>query len=264
MTGAYYAEGALSVRFYDAVTSIDSSIRGDIDFYAGLLGGPGRQVLEIGCGTGRVAIALALRGHSVLGVDLSEPMLKIARAKSRSLTLPPAAGIGFLHQDMLKLDLPMRFDLVLLPYYTFNHLRTAQQRARCLSVVARHLLDGATAVIHTPAPEHLTARRPERQKTIRLAAGLKPDDPTPRLEVTWRASELFEKEQRLTQVVEYELFSADGLSTARSTEELNLWWFADSELTASARKAGLKLERTLTGFLPEGGHERIYVLRKAA
>ena len=62
-----------------------------------------------------------------------------------------------------------------------------------------------------------------------------------------------EKELRLTQVVEYVLFSKDGSSTARSAEELNLCWFVDAELEASARKAGLDPERTLMSFGPDEG-----------
>ena len=69
------------------------------------------------------------------------------------------------------------------------------------------------AVIHAPAPERMSERRPERKQVFRLAAALKPDDPAPRLEVTWRPSAIAEKDRRLTQVVEYELFSPDGRST---------------------------------------------------
>jgi SAM-dependent methyltransferase len=262
MVSEYYGEGALSVRFYDAVTSIDASIKGDIDFYSGLLSSHRGHVLEIGCGTGRVAFALAARGHSVLGVDLSESMLKVARRKSRNLINASLINIGFLQHDMLKLDLPMRFDLVLLPYYTFNHLRTASLRARCLGVIAKHLLPGAAAVIHAAAPDRMSERRAERKQVFRLAAAVMADDPAPRLEVTWRPSAIAEKDRRLTQVVEYELFSPDGTCIAQSAEELNLWWFADDELEASARKAGLGPERTLSSFGPDEGHERIYVLRK--
>jgi len=54
----------------------DAAIRGDIAFYAAL---GARSYLELGCGTGRVSHALAEMGREVVGLDLSEPMLRIAR-----------------------------------------------------------------------------------------------------------------------------------------------------------------------------------------
>ena len=262
MIGEYYGEGSLSVAFYDAVTSFDSNIKGDIEFYAGLMERGSGRVLEIGCGTGRVAIELAAKGHSVLGVDLSEPMLEVARRKSRSPLRAHLSDLGFLKHDMLKLDLPIQFDLVLLPYYTFNHLATRVLRARCLSVVAKHLLPGACAVIHAVSPEEVSRDRPERKRVVRLAGGLKSDEPARRLDVTWREPVITEREHRLTQVVEYELFSPSGERIAASIEELTLWWFSDFELITSATKVGLDHERTLTGFGPGPGRERIYLLRK--
>ena len=87
-------------------------------------------------------------------------------------------------------------------------------------------------------------------------------EPSARLEVTWRPSNIDERERRLSQVVAYELFAADGAPLCASVERLTLWWFSDFELESSARNAGLQCERTLTGFGSEGGDQRIYMLRK--
>jgi hypothetical protein len=82
--------------------------------------------------------------------------------------------------------------------------------------------------------------------------------------VTWRASIISEKERRLTQLIEYELFSPENVSTAHSVEELTLYWFNDAELGVYAKNAGLKIDQTLTSFGPEAGRQRIYVLRRPA
>jgi hypothetical protein len=177
--------------------------------------------------------------------------------------IPAQLGnVTFLRSDMLKLDLSRRFDLVVLPYYTFNHLSSEALRAQCLSVVAKHLAGGALAVIHAAAPARMSERRPERKQVFRLGNPERPEAPAPRLEVTWRPSNIVDEEQRLTQVVDYQLFAADGATAARSTEELNLWWFGDDELASSATRSGLELERTLTSFMSGEGHERIYILLK--
>jgi SAM-dependent methyltransferase len=258
MVSEYYSENALSVRFYDAVTSIDPSVRGDVDvsFYANCLHSPDQQVLELGCGTGRVAVALAARGHSVTGIDNSEPMLKCARMKWRKLAPAQLNKVQFLKYDMLTLDLPVRFDLILVPYYTFNHLKRRSLRARCLATIARHLLPGARAIIHAASPERLREPRSTRKHVFRL------NEHGAHVEVTWRPTNIDEQQRRLTQIVAYELFAAGGTVVATSVERLTLWWFNDREVEISAQKAGLEHERTLTSFGSERGHERIYILRK--
>ncbi|MCT7660085.1 class I SAM-dependent DNA methyltransferase [Mycobacterium deserti] len=63
------------------------SIHGEADLVASLLGASGgTRVLDAGCGTGRVAIELAARGFSVIGMDLDAQMLSAARAKAPQLT----------------------------------------------------------------------------------------------------------------------------------------------------------------------------------
>jgi SAM-dependent methyltransferase len=258
MVSEYYSENALSVRFYDAVTSIDPSVRGDADinFYANCLHSPDQQVLELGCGTGRVAVALAARGHSVTGIDNSEPMLKCARMKSQKLATTQLNNIKFLKHDMATLDLPVRFDLIIVPYYTFNHLKRRSLRARCLTTIANHLLPGARAIVHAASPERLREPRTTRKHVFRT------NEQGARLEVTWRPANIDEQQRRLTQIVAYELFAAGGTLVAASIERLTLWWFSDRELEISAQKAGLEHDRTLSSFGSDEGHERIYLLRK--
>ncbi|HET6970726.1 MAG TPA: class I SAM-dependent methyltransferase, partial [Phenylobacterium sp.] len=60
-TRAYYGEGSLSAAFYDVVTAADGRLRGDDALYAALAPAGG-QVLELGCGTGRLTADLAARG----------------------------------------------------------------------------------------------------------------------------------------------------------------------------------------------------------
>jgi ubiquinone/menaquinone biosynthesis C-methylase UbiE len=86
MVKEYYTDDTLSVRFYDAITSVDPHIRGDVDFYAAYLRSPGERVLELGCGTGRVAIALAA-GDRVRAACRGRRSSCVVRRASESLVV---------------------------------------------------------------------------------------------------------------------------------------------------------------------------------
>jgi len=66
---------------------------------------PHSRILDAGCGTGRVAIELARRGHDCVGVDMSDSMLSVARER--------APELEWHRQDLAALGLAGRFDLVL-------------------------------------------------------------------------------------------------------------------------------------------------------
>jgi SAM-dependent methyltransferase len=256
---AYYSNDALSVRFYDLITSIDPHIEGDVEFYRSFLHAPPQRMLELGCGTGRVAIAIALGGYKVVGIDCSEAMLARARARCRSLSgLRVRPDASFINGDMTSFDLGQRFELIAVPYYGLNHLKGRLPRMRCLEMITKHLASGYHAVIHASPPEMFLERRGTREMTFRF------NDPLhDRLHVTWHEATVEDTEQAFQQTIEYRLLAKSGAVILSSAEQLRLWWFDDNELLLSARRAGLELERTLTSFREkEEGRSRIYVFRK--
>jgi SAM-dependent methyltransferase len=258
MATEYYGKDTLSVRYYDAITSIDPCVHGDIDFYAACLSSPTQRVLELGCGTGRVSIALATRGHLVVGVDNSESMLLRAQLKRRGMTPSQQRNVQLLTYDMLSLNLPVQFHLILLPFYTFNHIEGRRLRSQALLTISRHLLPEGKAIIHAASPQVLREQRTSRKPGHVFEF----EDNGGRLEVTWSKRIIDERQQKSTSVVEYELFAADGSLLTASVAHLKYWWFSDLELKNLARRAGLELEETLTSFGSEPGRERIYILRK--
>jgi SAM-dependent methyltransferase len=121
----------------------------DIPFYLERLrdqrvSGP---VLELGAGTGRVAIPLAEAGYRITGIDLSEPMLRRARRRRRSLAPDVAARLRFLRRDITTFALEPRFGAALIPFSTLALLPTAEQRAACLERTCVHLEPGAPLYI---------------------------------------------------------------------------------------------------------------------
>ena len=95
------------------------------------------SVLDAGCGTGRVAIELARRGLDVVGTDLDRDMIDLARAKAPELT--------WVHADLSELDLPTRFDVVVLAGNVIPYV-AADRRHRAVAACARHLAPGGRLI----------------------------------------------------------------------------------------------------------------------
>ena len=105
--------------------------------------------LELGAGSGRVALALARAGHDVVGIDSSLPMLARAQAALDPATAPHAR---FVEADMRDFDLGERFDLVFCAGNSFQHLLTTEDQLAALGCVARHLAPGGLYVMQVRAP----------------------------------------------------------------------------------------------------------------
>jgi SAM-dependent methyltransferase len=110
------------------------------------LAGDGRA-LELGVGTGRIAIPLARRGVEVHGIDLSEAMVAKLRAK------PGAEGIGVTIGDFATTKVEGSFSVVYLVFNTIENLTTQDEQVACFENVASHLEPGGSFVIEVTVPD---------------------------------------------------------------------------------------------------------------
>ena len=99
------------------------------------LAGPG-PALELGIGTGRIALPLLELGVEVHGIDASDAMVTRFRAKEGGDRVPVTIG------DFRDFDLGARFRLVYVVFNTFFGLLTQDDQVACFQAVARHLGDG--------------------------------------------------------------------------------------------------------------------------
>jgi SAM-dependent methyltransferase len=119
-------------------------------------GGP---VLDLACGSGRLAIPLAERGFGVIGVDLAPPMIERAKQKAAAA----GAAVRFVHGDARTVRLEERFGLVVMSGNAFQAFLTDGDRDALLETVAAHLADGGLFVfgVRAPVAEHLATNQDE-------------------------------------------------------------------------------------------------------
>jgi SAM-dependent methyltransferase len=115
-----------------------------VDFLADLAGHG--AALELGVGTGRIALPLAQRGIRVHGIDLSEAMVARLRAK------PGAEQIGVTIGDFATTTVEGRFSVAYLVFNTIMNLTTQDGQVACFQNVAGHLEPGGCFVIEVMVP----------------------------------------------------------------------------------------------------------------
>lgn len=125
---AQYGDGC--AEFYDYL--YPTIERGLLDVLSALAGGG--QVLELGLGTGRVAIPLAASGVVVHGIESSGAMLDVFHAKENS------SAVRVIHGDFATARYDTQYRLIFTLTSTFHLLPTLALQASCLAAVAAHLL----------------------------------------------------------------------------------------------------------------------------
>jgi SAM-dependent methyltransferase len=116
-----------------------------VSFLADLAGT--RAALELGIGTGRLALPLSRRGVRVHGIDLSPAMVAQLQTK------PGAADVGVTIGDFATTKVDGRFTLVYLVRNTITNLTTQDEQVECFRNAAAHLEPGGCFVIETYIPE---------------------------------------------------------------------------------------------------------------
>ncbi len=163
----------------------------DIRFYLRQVRRLGGPVLELGCGTGRIALALARAGLEVTGLEISPGMLSLARAKARRAGLPIRWVLG----DMRRLALGREFKAILLPFNGIQHLREDRSLKALLRGVWSHLAPGGRFLmdVDNPRLDRLLESRPrviaryrDRNRWVRVTEAHAYDPGSRINRVTWR------------------------------------------------------------------------------
>ncbi len=139
-----YGDGFADVYddWYAEVTDVEATVGRML-----ALAGPNGRVLELGVGTGRLALPMAAAGLAVVGVDTSTAMLE------RLAERDPGRLIDVVCGDMVA-DLPDGpFDAALVAYNTIFNLPDEQRQLACFAAVAERLRPGGSFVVEAFVPE---------------------------------------------------------------------------------------------------------------
>lgn len=205
-------------HFYDEFFGVAVGPPETVSLLAGLAGdGP---TLELGIGTGRIAIPLAERGVRVCGIDASVKMVAQLHKKAPNLHIPVTIC------DLSEFDLPDRFGLIYVVGNTFFVLQSQEAQVRCFQRVAAHLRPGGKFVLACFVPD---LRRLQSGQSTRVMA-VTPD--IVKIDATMLDPVSQTSTFQLMEVTEKGVRMFPG----------RLRWCWPSELDLMARIAGLSLE----------------------
>ena len=154
--GGIYWDG----RHYDLATAAVmgrglKAFGDDVSFYMRQAEKYGDPILELACGTGRLAIPIAEQGMQVTGLDIAEPMLARARRKAADR----GAAVEWVRADCRDFTLNRRFRLIFLAYNSVGHLHDLESVAACFSCVRRHLTEHGRFILDSLNPRLDTLTR---------------------------------------------------------------------------------------------------------
>ncbi len=218
------------------------------------------MVLDVGCGTGRIAIPIAKQGSNVIGLDFSRKILQIARSKAENEGV--ADRLRFVRGDMKSFSFQERFDLIILPYRTFLFLITVKEQKKTLQNIHEHLTNEGSFVFNVFMPN------------VRLIANYKPRWRLYRETFNEKTNEglkIYETRQYNTidQIIEQKMRAIKYRGIKKSEEKhltLRFRYFHRFELLHLLEKCNFEVQNVFGDFkgneLKKKSKEMIWIVRR--
>jgi SAM-dependent methyltransferase len=225
-------------EFYDPIAYDASAegVPGDVDFFIELAKeahAAGQPVLELACGTGRVAIPIAREGARVVGLDLNKGMLDRAREKSADL-----ANVCWVEGDMRAFALEERFGLVYIPARSFQHLLTVDDQLSCLRCIHQHLAPGGRLALDIFNPDIVAIAQwmTAKQGSVQRHKNSRPDA------IRWETRAYRTARQQVDTTFIDEELSDEGAVMSRIYRDLKLRYTFRYEMEHLLLRSGFEIE----------------------
>ncbi len=147
------------MSLYDAIAGLydpwSRSVTEDVEFYVAQARSSGGPIVELGIGTGRIAVPVALAGIRVIGIDSSAGMLEVCRRKADEAGV--ASLVDLRLGDLRRPPVTERVPLAVSPFRALLHLESDPDRLRALRAVLSLLVPGGRFVfdVFSPAMEDI-------------------------------------------------------------------------------------------------------------
>ena len=247
-------------RFYDRYFV---GSEGDVDFYLAEARDRTGPVLELGTGSGRIAVPLAREGNEVVGLDLDGEMLALARDKLGAEDGATRERVEFVEGDMAELDLGRRFAQVYIPYRTFQHLLTPIDQVRALESIGEHLEEDGLLIFDTFDPLAQFAASGFSSPLCKDTDFIDPE--TGHQIVVWFSRDTDLEAQIFEQELVFEELDEFGLSLGRTFGRLILRWTPRWEMEHLLRGCGFVVEALCGDFVGgayTGSGNQVWIARK--
>ena len=223
--------------FYDRLHNYTSDAEG----FAALLKSCGKDVLELGSGTGRIAIPLAKAGYNVTGIEYEADMIALMEQKEY-----PRENLRAIRADARNFSLGQQFDAVLLSCNFVNLFTDAKDLADVLACCRKHLKPEGRVIIDCSVPdtEYMVRSNGEEEVlTFPTESGSEIRDYfLPRYDL------LNQVEEDTIRLEEWK----DGKLLREARTEEKLTWYYPREIRSLIREAGLRILWESAGLTP--GH----------
>jgi len=220
--------------------------RADIRFYRDVARSRGADsVLDLACGTGRMALPLARDGCRVVGLDMSVPMLARANQRAQRLGRAARARVSFVCGDMRQFALGRRFALAISTFNAFEHLYTRTDFAACLACTRAHLAPGGLLVFDVQNPDLRWLLRDARKRWARTRFR----DPSTNCRVEYTTNHVYDPVSQIVYIkLYYQTLEDDPSQRTLSVVRLAQRKFFPAELEALVAANGFSVERRYGDF----------------
>jgi SAM-dependent methyltransferase len=245
---------------YSVWTDTAASARANLAFYVDAYLAENGPVAELGVGDGRIAVAAAARGGTVIGVDLSSAMLERCRLRAAQAGL--LGRLTLLQADFRTFTLEAPAALISLPYHSIGHLVDLRDKRDAVRHIFSQLRPGGRFIFDDFL---MTPARVATMRQVQLRAAYR--SPTGQDVLLWVTSLIDEKSQSMTVVTWEDVLDADDRLARRQYRRLNLSWLEPSQARSLLEAAGFSIDACLgdfegSPFEEAAADEQIWIARK--
>ena len=225
--------GDLYSQYYDLLYK-DKDYKAEVDYINNLIKKNiknAKTILDMGCGTGKHAELLCDKGYTVLGVDLSKDMLKVANTRRKG----KEDKLNFSYSKIQELNLGKKFDVIISLFHVMSYQNSNNELIKFFEIVKEHLIDDGIFIFDFwYGPAVLTDLPTTRVKRLENQS----------IKITRFAEPVLHAKENIVDV-NYDLFleNKNGGAIIEIKELHKMRYFFDTELEIICNQVGFKIEQ---------------------